>query len=229
MTLAIGSSPVNTASGPARLAVREVGHAERALLATVAGIQVQLLGPGALAEMGTGFVQEVGLRLLLLDGSLRVAVLTDGKSIGGFVAFTGLARTYQRRSFVKHPLTVTWACIKALCANPKRVRAIADMAHDAFAPDPAAAAHDEPLGEVLAIAVTPEWLRVAAQDKSQPQPGDQLLDFAIAGLRSAGIHRLRARISANRHGALMLYAKRKATFADYRTRREAMVQVTLDI
>jgi hypothetical protein len=220
---------VNTISGPARLGVREVGHAESAMLATVAGIHIQLLRPGALAEMGTSFVREVGLRLLLLDGSLRVAVLTDGDSVGGFVAFTGLARTYQRRSFLKHPLAVTWACIKALCTDPRRVRAIVDMAHDALAPEPAADAQGEPLGEVLAIAVTPECLSAAAKDKSQPPPGDQLLDFAIAGLQSAGVHKLRARISANRHGALMLYAKRKAKFADYRTRREAMVQVTLDI
>jgi hypothetical protein len=209
--------------------VREVGPAEAALLATVAGIHVLLLGPGALAEMGTSFVQEVGLRLLLLDGSLRVAVLTDGNTVGGFVAFTGIARTYQRRSFLRHPFAVMWACIKAVWEEPKRVRAIADMAHDALYPGPGADTNGEPLGEVLAIAVTPDCLRAAAQDKSQPNPGDQLLDFAIAGLRSAGIHKLRARISANRHGALMLYARRKAKFADYRTRREAMVQVSLDI
>jgi hypothetical protein len=220
---------VNTISDPARLAVREVDHADSALLATVAGIHVQLLGPGALAEMGASFVQEVGLRLLLLDGGLRVAVLTDGSSVGGFVAFTGLARTYQRHTFVRHPLAVSWACVKALCAQPKRVRAIMDMTHDALAPEPAGDTKGEPLGEVLAIAVTPACLSATGKDKSQPNPGDQLLDFAIAGLRAAGVHKLRARISANRHGALMLYARRKAKFADYRTRREDMVLVSLDI
>ena len=220
---------MNTIPDPTRLAVREVGHAEDATLAAVADIHVRLLAPGPLAEMGAGFVKEVALRLLLIDGSLRLAVLMDGTSIGGFVAFTGCARTYQRRSFLRHPLAVSWACVKAMCADPGRVRAVAAMARDAFEAGPGADTNGAPLGEVLAIAVTPECLRAAGQDKSQPPPGDQLLDFAIAGLQAAGVHRLRARISANRHGALLLYARRKAKFADYRNRREEMVQVSLDI
>jgi hypothetical protein len=164
--------------------VREVGHADAATLAAVAGIHILLLAPGPLAEMGAAFIQEVGLRLLLIDGSLRLAVLTDGTSIGGFVAFTGLARNYQRRSFLRHPLAVTWACIKALFADPGRVRAVAAMASDALAPGPRADKDGEPLGEVLAIAVTPECLRAAGQDRSQPHPGDRLLDYAIAGLQA---------------------------------------------
>ena len=220
---------MNTNSGPARLAVREVGPAEAETLAAVADIHVRLLAPGPLAEMGTGFVKEVALRLLLIDGSLRLAVLTDRTSIVGFVAFTDCVRTYQSRSFLRHPLAVSWACVKALCADPRRVRAIAAMAHDAFDPGPGVDTDGERLGEVLAIAVTPECLRAAGQDKSQPPPGDQLLDFAIAGLRAAGVHKLQARISAHRRGALLLYARRQAKFADYRNSREEMVQVSLDI
>jgi GNAT superfamily N-acetyltransferase len=207
--------------------IREIKASDDTALREIARLHVAQLSPGALAEMGEGFVQEVGYRLLIRSGALQVAALMSDRHVRGFIAFADRAGEYQGQAF-RYPLRVMLTTLRALLQRPARLGAVFAMLQDMRTPLPKLGTDAGSMAEIAAIAVDPSYLRSSSPAGSR-HPGDLLLDYAIGVLHNKGCRRLCARINADRRPALLLYARRGADHLDYLRRGEPMVQVMLKV
>jgi ribosomal protein S18 acetylase RimI-like enzyme len=87
----------------------------------------------------------------------------------------------------------------------------------------------DPLGEVLAIGVLPEYLTPEFVRTAAVRIGDELVAHAAAYVRRAGADRMRMVVEAHNKPALLFYHRLGGRFEPYEHAGEPMVHVWFDL
>jgi ribosomal protein S18 acetylase RimI-like enzyme len=88
---------------------------------------------------------------------------------------------------------------------------------------------EDPLGEVLAIGVLPEYRTPGFVRRTGLRIGAALVAHVAAHLRRAGVERMRMVVEADNKPALLFYHQLGGRFEPYEHAGEPMVQVWFDL
>ena len=212
---------------PCRL--REIDPANRRDVAAITRLHLGLLGHGPMARLGELFLRRFCYTVLLHDGLMRAALFeVDGRP-AGFVAYTARSISFHREAVRRHWVYV--ACLIALSVvrDPRLVARLLHAVRLMFSRRAELNLGRDPLGEVLAIGVLPEYLTPEFVHRTAVRIGDELITHVVSSLRRLGVDRMRMVVEAHNTPALLFYYHLGGRFEPYEHAGEPMVHVWFDL
>jgi len=198
-------------------------------LQAVARMHMDLLHFGPMAGLGESFVREVCYRALMRAEVLTVAILEIGGQPGGFVAYTANSYDFHRLGMRKSALIAMRELLRAAVRQWRRpdriVRAIGVILARRKENQPLPGAN----GEVVCVAVRPEFLRPRFARESGLRASEELIKYSAEALRRSGVRSMRMLVDADNRAVLLLYHRLGARFETYEQAGEPMVQVWFDL
>ncbi|MDJ0927462.1 MAG: GNAT family N-acetyltransferase [Gammaproteobacteria bacterium] len=190
---------------------------------------MELLDFGPMAALGPRFIREICYALHVKDGTLRVALYTVDDEPAGFVAYTNQSISFHRDSLRRHwPYTI-WTLLVSLVQDPRRlialIRALRTVGSRRSEQE---LAHD-PLGEVVCVAVRPEFLTTKFVRRTGLRISEELIRYAAEKLRHMGVDKMRMIVDDDNRPVLFLYHRLGASFEDYEQAGEPKVHVWFDL
>jgi ribosomal protein S18 acetylase RimI-like enzyme len=189
---------------------------------------MELLPFGPMAGLGPEFIRDACYRFHLDDGLLRAAICYAGGEPAGFVAYTERSRTFHRASLRRHLLAAAWLAMKAVLLEPARWRALVltlRTLRGRRAEPPA----QEPLGEVVCIAVRPRFAAAAFTRAAAVSVAESLVRYAFDEVKRAGATALRMLVDEDNKAPLFLYHRLGARFSRYEGSPVPTVEVWFDL
>jgi len=209
--------------------IREIDPANLADVAAISGLHLRLLGHGPMARLGEMFLRRFCYGVLLRDDLMRAALFeVDGRS-AGFVAYTSRSITFHREAVRRHWVYVVWLIALSVVRGPRLVARVLKAVRLMFSRRAELDLGRDPLGEVLAIGVLPEYLTPQFVRRTASRIGDELVAHAAAYLRRAGVDRMRMVVEAHNKPALLFYHRLGGRFEPYEHAGEPMVHVWFDL
>ncbi|HSD74323.1 MAG TPA: methyltransferase domain-containing protein [Steroidobacteraceae bacterium] len=211
------------------LGLTEVLPGDAASLDAVAQLHMELLGFGPMAGLGTRFVREVCYRAHMDEGVLRVMLARVGEVPAGFVAVTPYSLSFHRSGLRQHVGLAARETLRSIISRPSRLpkllralRVLGSRRHEIERPE-------AELGEVVCIAVRPQFLSQRFQRESGLRLSQLLVQRAAQYLRRAGVEDMRMLVDADNRPVLMLYHLMGAHFKGYQLGGEPMTEVCFDL
>jgi len=223
-----GTSGLSAVAPSVRLL--EIAADDRAGLEAIAELHMELLDYGPMAGLGRNFVREVCYRAHMEEGVLRVALAEVDGVPAGFIATTPYSLSFHRSGLRKHAVLAGWETVKAIARDPRRLikllRALRVLGsrRDELKRDDSVAE-----GEVVCIAVRPQFLNPRFQRTTGIRLSEALVRRSADYLRRAGIDRMRMLVDSDNKPVLMLYHLLGAHFKNYSLGGEQMVEVVFDL
>lgn len=212
-----------------RLELTDVLPSDAAGLDAVADLHMELLDYGPMAGLGGRFVREVCYRAHMDEGVLRVLLARVGGTPAGFVAVTPYSLDFHRSGLRKHAPLAAWETLRSIISRPSRLpkllralRVLGSRRHEIERTE-------EELGEVVCIAVRPQFLSNRFQRESGLRLSQLLVRRSAEYLRRAGIEDMRMLVDADNRPVLMLYHLMGAHFKSYALGGEPMTEVWFDL
>lgn len=197
---------------------------------TVANLHIELLGFGPMAGLGKRFIRNACYVNNMLDGQLKVAIYEIDEEAIGFVAYTDLSISFHRTSLRKHWLRTAMTLLFSLLEDPRRIGALVRaLSVLRSRRGEAEAVGEDPMGEVVCVAVLPEYLKSDFRLKDGSRPGQSLIVYAANRLKDLGVSEMRMLVDADNKPVLFLYRALGASFEGYEQAGEPMVQVWFDV
>jgi SAM-dependent methyltransferase/ribosomal protein S18 acetylase RimI-like enzyme len=209
--------------------LREIDSADKTAVARVAQLHMELLGFGPLAGLGAYFIREIGYRRNLIDGLLRVALYEVAGQPAGFVAYTHRSITFHRSALRRHWLLAAWTVAVSLLREPWRLARLLRAVKVILSRRGETVLGEDPLGEVVAIAVRREYLVPEFVRQTGAHVAEQLVQHTLAYFRRAGVDTVRMLVDADNKSPLLLYHRLGARFEPYEQAGEPMVHVWFDL
>jgi len=209
--------------------IREIDPANLADVAAISGLHLRLLGHGPMARLGEMFLRRFCYGVLLRDDLMRAALFeVDGRP-AGFAAYTSRSITFHREAVRRHWAYVAWLIALSVVRDPRLVARVLKAVRLMFSRRAELDLGRDPLGEVLAIGVLPEYLTPQFVRRTASRIGDELVAHAAACLRRAGVDRMRMVVEADNKPALLFYHRLGGRFEAYEHAGEPMVHVWFDL
>jgi SAM-dependent methyltransferase len=212
-----------------RVAFREIGPWDSDGLAMVASMHMELLGFGPMAGLGERFIREICYRTHMQDESLRVVIAAVDGHPAGFVAYTPISTMFHRNGLRRHLVRVGVETMLAVVTRPSRLtklmRALRVLGSRRAEKDRI----DESMGEVVCVAVRPEYLRADVARMLGMRLSESLIMLAADNLRRFGTARMRMIVDATNRPVLMLYHLLGASFLQYWLGGERVVEVSFEL
>jgi hypothetical protein len=209
--------------------MRDVEADDAGTLERIAGLHVQLLGFGPLAAFGPRLVREFGYHLPMKAGLLELSVYEAEGDVGGFIATTTNPESLYRRTAARYWPQLSALMLTSLLESPRRlpsfVRAVRIWLSRALPPEGGSVG----MGEVVAIAVRPEYADIQFVRQHKVRISEALLDHAIAAFRRQNLTRLRGLLDANNPAPQLLYGRRGARFRSFTQGGLEMVEAMLEL
>lgn len=209
--------------------IRRITSSDDADLAHVSEMHMELLHFGPMAGLGESFVREVCYRSLLRAGVLSVAILEVDAQPAGFVAYTSNSydfhRLGMRSSWFVAATELLKACIRQWRHLGRIFRAVGVLLSRRQEQQPEPGAN----GEVVCVAVRPEYLRPAFARSRRFRASEGLIRYAAAQLSDRYVSSMRMLVDAENKAVLLLYHSLGARFEPYEQAGEEMVQVWFDV
>jgi SAM-dependent methyltransferase/ribosomal protein S18 acetylase RimI-like enzyme len=221
---------MSTTSGAGvRFTLREIDPRDRQGLEQIAGLHMELLDYGPMAGLGKRFVREICYQALMQDEMLRVVLAEVDGEPAGFVAYTAHSLSFHRSGLSKHFFRAGFETAWALLSRPSRIPRLIRSLRVLGSRRLEVERDDEDLGEVVCIAVRPQYLAPGFARRTRLRISEILVQHAARYLRRAGLARMRMLVDADNKAVLMLYHFLGAHFRDYSLGGEAMVEVAFDL
>src|SRR5437867_74770 len=183
-----------------------------------------------MARLGELFLRRFCYTVLLHDGLMRAALFeVDGRP-AGFVAYTARSITFHRAAIKRHWARV--ACLMALSVvrDPRLVARLLHAVRLMCSRRAELNLGRDPLGEVLAIGVLPEYRTPEFVHRTGLRVGEELIAHVMSYFRSVGVDRARMVVEAHNKPALLFYHRLGGRgFDPYEHAGEPMVQVWFDL
>lgn len=208
--------------------LREIG-AEGADLRKLSAMHMELLDFGPMAGLGEPFIRQACYGMHMRDGTLRCALCEVDGNPAGFVAYTDRSISFHREGLSKHWLYAGLTLLQSLARDPRRCLALGRALRVVASRRGESQHHSDPLGEIVCIAVKPEYLRPEFVKKHEVRISESLIDHVAEQLRGHGVARMRALVDADNTAALFLYHKLGASFEGYEQAGEPMVEVWFEL
>jgi ribosomal protein S18 acetylase RimI-like enzyme len=227
-----------TANGhvaPARAAsavvcrLREIDHERRQDARVITDLHLRLLGHGPMARLGALFLERFCYGVLLRAALMQAALVeVDGRP-AGFVAYTSQSITFHRHAIRRHWTSVAWLLALSVLRQPRLVVRLLKAARLMLSRRAELDLDREPLGEILAIGVLPEYRTPQFVRSTGLRIGEALVAHAAAALRRAGADRMRMVVEAHNRPALLFYHRLGGRFEPYEHAGEPMIHVWFDV
>ncbi len=193
---------------------------------TVADLHIELLGFGPMSGLGRRFVRDACYVNNMQDGSLRVAVYEIDGTIAGFVAYTHRSISFHRTSLRKHWLKTAITLLLSLLEKPSRIAALfRALSVLSSRRGEQGSVGEDPMGEVVCIAVLPQFLTAKHALEGSVRPSAALVSYAAQRLVDLGVDEMRMLVDADNKAVLFLYRALGARFEPYEQAGEPMVHV----
>ena len=212
-----------------RSRLREIDSATQDV-ASITGLHLELLGHGPMARLGELFLRRFCYGVLLRDGLMRAALFeVDGRP-AGFAAYTSRSITFHREAIRRHWAYVAWLIALSVVRDPRLVARLLKAARLMFSRRAELDLGRDPLGEVLAIGVLPEYRTPEFVHRTGLRVGEELIAHVMSYFRSVGVDRARMVVEAHNKPALLFYHRLGGRgFDPYEHAGEPMVQVWFDL
>ena len=218
-----------TIASSSALSSRNVDPRSSRDLDTIADLHMELLHFGPMAQLGREFVREVCYRLPLEFGSIRGVVYEyDGRG-AGFVAFTDEPNTFYRSALRNHWLRVSRLLVTSILRDPRRLRYLPRIAQVVLSRQNEQAGEVDAVGEVLCIAVRPEFLTSQFVRDTGTSLGEDLMHRALAMLRSLGVKKVRALVDVDNKAPIFLYHRMGAEIHRCEFGGQVAIRVMFDL
>ena len=213
-----------------RSRLREIDAANRHDVAAITGLHLELLGHGPMARLGELFLRRFCYGVLLRDGLMRAALFeVDGRP-AGFVAYTSRSITFHREAIRRHWAYVAWLIALSVVRDPRLVARLLKAARLMFSRRAELDLGRDPLGEVLAIGVLPEYRTPEFLHRTGLRIGEELIVHVMSYFRSVGVDRLRMVVEGHNKPALLFYHRLGGRgFEPYEHAGEPMIHVWFDL
>jgi ribosomal protein S18 acetylase RimI-like enzyme len=209
--------------------LREIDPADHHAVATITRLHLALLEWGPMARLGELFLRRFCYTALLRDGLLRAALFeVDGRP-AGFVAYTSCSITFHRQAIRRHAAYVAWLIMLSILRDPRLVPRLLRAVRLMFSRRAECRLGQDPLGEVLAIGVRPEYRTPHFVRRTGLRIGEQLIAHVAADFRRAGVGRMWMVVDAHNKPALFFYHGLGGRFEPYERAGEPMIQVWFDL
>jgi ribosomal protein S18 acetylase RimI-like enzyme len=209
--------------------IREIDPANRRDVAAISGLHLRLLGHGPMARLGELFLRRFCYGVLLRDDLMRAALFEADGRPAGFVAYTSRSITFHREAVARHGAYVAWLVALSVLREPRLVARLLKAVRLMFSRRAELNLGCDPLGEVLAIGVLPEYLTSQFVRRTGVRIGDELVAHAASYLRRTGVDRMRMVVEAHNKPALLFYHRLGGRFEPYEHAGEPMVHVWFDL
>jgi SAM-dependent methyltransferase len=196
-------------------------------LEAIADLHLELLNFGPVAGLGRRFVREIGYRVLLRDELMQVTLAEVAGRAAGFVAFTPYSFAFHRRGLRKHLPRVAWYTLLALLEDPRRIAKLFRVMR--VMRTRRGEVERRGLGEVVAIAVRPQFLNAATVRRLGVRLSERLVDVAGAAIGRSGAKTVRMLVDADNKAVLLLYHLMGAKFRAFDLGGEPNVEVEFDL
>ena len=212
-----------------RSRLREIDSATQDV-ASITGLHLELLGHGPMARLGELFLRRFCYGVLLRDGLMRAALFEADGRPAGFVAYTSRSITFHREAIRRHWAYVAWLIALSVVRDPRLVARLLKAARLMFSRRAELDLGRDPLGEVLAIGVLPEYRTPEFVHRTGLRVGEELIAHVMSYFRSVGVDRARMVVEAHNKPALLFYHRLGGRgFDPYEHAGEPMVQVWFDL
>lgn len=209
--------------------LREIGANDKDDMKTVSSLHMELLGFGPMAGLGERFIREICYVKPVQDGLMRLALYEiDGKA-AGFVAYTDKSISFHRHALKDHWIYAGWLTFLSLLEKPMRLKALIRAIRVVLSRRSEIKTGSDPMGEVVCIAVKPEFLRGKFVRNTGIRVSEELVTYGADQLSKTGVDEMRMLVDADNKAPLFLYHRLGATFEDYEQAGEPMVQVVFDL
>jgi ribosomal protein S18 acetylase RimI-like enzyme len=220
---------VSRPAGGATWRLREIDAANRRDVVAITDLHLRLLGHGPMARLGELFLRRFCYGVLLRDDLMRAALVEVAGRPAGFVAYTSRSITFHREAVGRHWAYVAWLIALSVVRDPRLVARLLKAVRLMFSRRAELDLGRDPLGEVLAIGVLPEYLTPDFVHRTALRVGDELVAHAASSLRRAGADRMRMVVEAHNKPALLFYHRLGGRFEPYEHAGEPMVHVWFDL
>ena len=208
--------------------LRELGPDCRSDLAKVAALHMELLWFGPIAGLGEYFIREIGYGVHLRDGTLQVFLCEVGDEPAGFIAYTDRSVSFHRKSLASHFLRTVCALLASILKDPSVLKRLMPAVRMMLSRRGEQSRYQDPLGEVVAIAVRPEFLEAPIVERLGCRLSEELLVHAAVALHDQGHARMRGIVDADNKAPLFFYRMLGARLEPYQQGGKPQVQFWFD-
>lgn len=214
---------------PGMVTVREADAGDDRDLDLIASLHMELLGYGPMAGLGRRFVRQICYGIHMRDELLRVVIATVDGQPAGIVAYTPFSATFHRGGLRGHFLEAGLEAMLAVMSRPARALKLVRALRVLGARRTERTRIDQSVGEVVCIAVRPQYLKSGFTRAFGSRLSEFLVVMAANYLRRCGNRRMRMLVDAENRPVLMLYHLLGARFAPYDLGGEPMVEVEFEL
>jgi ribosomal protein S18 acetylase RimI-like enzyme len=209
--------------------LREIDPDDRRDVATISRLHLTLLGHGPMARLGELFLRRFCYTFLVREGLMRAALFEVDGQPAGFVAYTSRSITFHREAIRRHGVQVARLIALSVLRDPRVLPRLLKAVRLMFSRRAELRLGQDPLGEVLAIGVLPQYRTPQFVQRTALRIGEELIAHVAAGLQRAGVDRMRMVVETHNKPALLFYHGLGGRFEPYEHAGEPMVQVWFDL
>jgi ribosomal protein S18 acetylase RimI-like enzyme len=209
--------------------LREIDPSVAADVAAVTRLHLTLLGHGPIARLGEPFLRRFCYTTLLTDGLMRVALFEVDGQPAGFAGYTSRSITFHRVAIRRHAARVAWLVAVSVLRNVRRLPRMGKAVWLMLSRRAERELAQDPLGEIIAIGVLPEYRGAPYARGHGVDIGEELVTHVMTQLRREGVTRMRMVVEAHNTPALLFYHRLGARFESYQHAGEPMVHVWFDL
>jgi len=211
--------------------IREVVPDNRRDIATVAKLHIALFQDmGPVAQLGELFVRDYCYRALIRTGLIWAALYEVDGQPAGMIAYTDCSISFHRSAIRQHWLYIGWLLALSLVRAPSMVMRLPKAVRlmlSRRAEDRVIG--EDPLAEVLAVGVLPEYRSTQFIRRTGLRIGDELQEYVIDFFRHAGLKTVRMVVDAANTTALVFWHRVGGRFEPYEHGGVPSVQIWLDL
>jgi ribosomal protein S18 acetylase RimI-like enzyme len=211
--------------------IRELNPDNRNDVATVAKLHLALFRDiGPMAQLGERFVRDFCYSTLIRDGLIRAALYEVDGEPAGMVAYTDRSISFHRSAIRNHWPYVGWLVLLSVLRNPGIVIRLARAARLMFSRRAEQEVlGEDPMAEVLAIGVLPEYRRPEFARQTGLRIAEELQDYVIDFFRGVGLSTVRMIVDEDNKPALLHWHRIGGTFEPCIHGGKPSVQIWLDL
>jgi len=208
---------------------REVEPTNRQDVAAITRLHLQLLGHGPMARLGELFLRRFCYTTLVRDRLMQAALYeVDGRP-AGFIAYTTHSITFHRTAIRRRLPYAASLIVLSVLREPRLALRLLKPIKLMFSRRAELYLGKDPMGEVLAIGVLPEYRTPHFIRQTGIRVGEQLIAHVMSRFSREGIETMRAVVEAHNTPTLLFYHSLGARFEPCVHAGEPMVQVWFDL
>ena len=192
-------------------------------------MHLQLLSWGPISKLGGLLLERFIYSRLVRDGLIKAAIYEVNGKPAGFVAFTTRSLMFHRDIIRRHWPTFTYLIFLSFVRNPLVFPRLAKAFRLMRSRRSEKCLFEDPLGEILAIGVLPEFGSTPFIRESGLRVSYELFDHVVAYLKSQKISKMRLVVDDFNRPALLFYHGLGGRFEPYFRAGDAMVQIWFDL